>query len=133
MIWSATKEGWRSSGIGRCATLQVSGRPFDTSLLFSADCTDRKIIDTIPNNRPPQVTFSCSNDGPSSNLTRSGWSHALISPLVSEDDSGEIAEKETGQCMFQFWVDRIESFYCQLDGCRWDASESYSQCSATRP
>ena len=93
-----------------------------------ADVSDRKIIDTIPDNRPPQVTFSCKNNGPSSNFTQaSGWSHPLISPLVSEEGSGGVQEKAEGECMFQFWVDRVESFYCQLDGCSWDAKESYSE------
>jgi hypothetical protein len=48
------------------------------------------------------------------------------------DDSLEGAKEDAnGQCMFQFWVDRVESFYCQLDGCRWDLSESYSQFTRT--
>lgn len=89
---------------------------------------DRKIIDTIPDNRPPQVTFSCSNDGPSSNYTQGqGWSHPLVSPFAADGGPDEMDEKANGQCMFQFWVDRVESFYCQLDGCKWDLSESYSE------
>jgi hypothetical protein len=49
------------------------------------------------------------------------------------DDSLEGAKEDAnGQCMFQFWVDRVESFYCQLDGCRWDLSESYSKSTTTR-
>jgi hypothetical protein len=55
------------------------------------------------------------------------WSHPLVSPLMSDDSLDGAKEDANGQCMFQFWVDRVESFYCQLDGCKWDLSESYSQ------
>jgi hypothetical protein len=95
-----------------------------------ADQIDRKIIDTIPDNRPPQVTFSCSNNGPSSNTSfAQSWARPLVSPLMSDDSLEGAKEDANGQCMFQFWVDRVESFYCQLDGCRWDLSESYSKSS----
>jgi hypothetical protein len=46
---------------------------------------------------------------------------------MSDDSLEGGKEDANGQCMFQFWVDRVESFYCQLDGCRWDLSESYSE------
>lgn len=84
------------------------GRPTDTA--------DRKIIDTIPDNRPPQVTFDCSADGPSSNT--SSWttpSHPLLRTFADDP----ISDQKTGKCTFQFWVDRIESFYCKLDQCSW--------------
>lgn len=78
------------------------------------DVTNRKIIDTIPNNKPPQVTFSCSNGGPSSNSSLFAPSFGL----------GSLAPDESGTCNFQFWVDRIESFYCALDGCSWEARDN---------
>jgi hypothetical protein len=46
---------------------------------------------------------------------------------MSEDGLDGKKEDANGQCMFQFWVDRVESFYCELEGCKWDLSESYSQ------
>jgi len=50
----------------------------------------------------------------------SGWS------LPNLGDSPDLEhEKETGQCTFQFWVDRIESFYCELDGCSWQSKDSF--------
>nr|XP_019047681.1 ATP-dependent permease [Kwoniella bestiolae CBS 10118]OCF26611.1 ATP-dependent permease [Kwoniella bestiolae CBS 10118] len=58
------------------------------------DVTNRKIIDTIPDNKPPQVTFSCTADS-------------------------------LGECNFQFWVDRIESFHCELSKCSWQSKESF--------
>jgi hypothetical protein len=107
----------------------VTSEPFHAShTVVQANQIDRKIIDTIPDNRPPQVTFSCSNNGPSSNTSLAqSWAHPLVSPLMSDDSLEGAKEDANGQCMFQFWVDRVESFYCQLDGCRWDLSESYSK------
>jgi hypothetical protein len=32
-----------------------------------------------------------------------------------------------GSCKFQFWVDRIESFYCNLEGCSWDSRDSFGE------
>jgi len=84
--------------------------------------TDRKIIDTIPDNKPPQVTFTCSASGYSSNITSSDritWPNSLINPLAEGDSLGE--------CKFQFWVDRIESFYCNLQGCSWDSKDGFSK------
>jgi hypothetical protein len=49
---------------------------------------------------------------------------------MSEDGVDGKKEDANGQCMFQFWVDRVESFYCELEGCKWDLSESYSESSA---
>lgn len=83
------------------------------------DVTNRKIIDTIPNNRPPQVTFSCSAGGPESNSSLSSGRYGLLG-----DDSLEPSD-EKGTCGFQFWVDRIESFYCKLEQCDWIAEEGY--------
>ncbi|WVR04242.1 hypothetical protein IAU60_001242 [Kwoniella sp. DSM 27419] len=88
------------------------------------DVTNRKIIDTIPDNKPPQVTFSCTADGPSSNVS----SIASMNPFSAFDTpaSGMLAEGESmGQCNFQFWVDRIESFHCELNGCSWQSKESF--------
>ena len=51
----------------------------------------------------------------------SGWSQPYIS------DSSNLAEQENGQCTFQFWVDRIESFYCKLDGCSWQSKDSFGK------
>ncbi|WVQ83751.1 hypothetical protein IAT38_005895 [Cryptococcus sp. DSM 104549] len=79
------------------------------------DVTNRKIIDTIPNNKPPQVTFSCSATGPSSNVSSFSPLDATLSPL----------QDETGVCNFQFWVDRIESFHCELQECSWQVKESF--------
>ncbi|KAK4685767.1 ATP-binding cassette, subfamily G (WHITE), member 2, partial [Tremellales sp. Uapishka_1] len=79
------------------------------------DVTNRKIIDTIPDNKPPQVTFSCTASGPSSNATS-----------LTRDWSNMVEEDEQGTCSFQFWVDRIESFYCKLDGCSWQSKESFN-------
>jgi hypothetical protein len=88
---------------------------------------DRKIKDTIPDNKPPQVTFSCSANGPSSNLTvaGSGYNHPLFAPLMPSA-AGPLADDDaTGTCSFQFWVDRIESFYCKLDQCSWQSKDSF--------
>ena len=84
--------------------------------------TDRKIIDTIPDNKPPQVTFTCSASGAYSNSSTpasSVWPNSLINPLAEGDALGE--------CKFQFWVDRIESFYCNLQGCSWDSKDSFGE------
>ncbi|PGH32726.1 ATP-binding cassette, subfamily G (WHITE), member 2 [[Emmonsia] crescens] len=35
------------------------------------------------------------------------------------------AEDQT--CNFQFWVDQVESFYCNLDTCKWGMESTYSQ------
>jgi hypothetical protein len=85
------------------------------------DVTNRKIIDTIPGNRPPQVTFSCSAGGPKSNSTLNNGRYGLLG-----DDSLEPSD-EKGTCGFQFWVDRIESFYCKLEQCDWTAEEGYGE------
>lgn len=39
-------------------------------------------------------------------------------------DSPEPGQETMGECTFQFWVDRIESFYCKLDGCSWQSKDS---------
>ncbi len=44
---------------------------------------------------------------------------------VPEDDG---ADDTLGTCDFQFWVDRIESFYCHLDKCSWQSNENYGEC-----
>ncbi|EGC42721.1 ATP-binding cassette sub-family G member 2 [Histoplasma capsulatum var. duboisii H88] len=31
------------------------------------------------------------------------------------------------KCNFQFWVDQVESFYCNLDTCKWGMESTYSQ------
>lgn len=86
------------------------------------DVTNRKIIDTIPDNKPPQVTFSCSAGGPSSNKTDySGLGLGL--GLFGSGDVDDPIEQEKGVCNFQFWVDRIESFYCKLEECSWNAMQ----------
>jgi len=90
------------------------------------DVTNRKIIDTIPDNKPPQVTFSCSKNGPSSNSTVNGYRHALLASVPGTGgQTTTIAEDEEGTCSFQFWVDRIESFYCKLDSCSWQAKADF--------
>ena len=82
--------------------------------------SDRKIIDTIPDNKPPQVTFDCTADGPSSNST--DWHNRMLNSRLAAGSG--IGEDITGTCTFQFWVDRIESFYCKLDECRWNFGDS---------
>ncbi|OWT38782.1 ATP-dependent permease [Cryptococcus neoformans Bt1] len=84
------------------------------------DVTNRKIIDTIPDNKPPQVTFSCSANGPTSNSSFA----PNISPFPSfEDLTGDT--DAFGSCNFQFWVDRIESFHCELSECSWESKGSF--------
>ncbi|BEI83347.1 hypothetical protein CcaverHIS002_0312150 [Cutaneotrichosporon cavernicola] len=83
------------------------------------DVTNRKIIDTIPNNRPPQVTFSCTAGGPQSNSSLNNGRYGLVG------DDTILPYEEKGTCGFQFWVDRIESFYCKLEQCDWIAEEGY--------
>lgn len=94
------------------------------------DVTNRKIIDTIPDNKKPQVTFSCTANGPSSNdsATAHGWQHPLLSsfaPSEANDVSTQGLKEDMGTCSFQFWVDEIESFYCKLEGCGWEGTNSY--------
>ncbi|ODO01783.1 hypothetical protein I350_06612 [Cryptococcus amylolentus CBS 6273] len=92
------------------------------------DVTNRKIIDTIPNNKLPQVTFSCSANGPSSNTSYT----PPQSPFSSLDTPFQ--PDAIGTCAFQFWVDRIESFHCELKGCNWqnkaevDTNQTSYQC-----
>lgn len=91
------------------------------------DVTNRKIRDTIPNNKPPQVTFSCTRGGPQSNMT---------DPLgfTNLGQGNSSLDEKLGSCGFQFWVDRIESFYCQLNECSWkathgaDTNETHYEC-----
>ncbi|ORY24112.1 hypothetical protein BCR39DRAFT_335530 [Naematelia encephala] len=96
------------------------------------DVTNRKIIDTIPDNKPPQVTFSCTADGPSSNASSTsrrrntsggGYGHPLLDTFNLDGDQS--LEDEMGRCNFQFWVDRIESFHCELEGCSWQSRDSF--------
>jgi hypothetical protein len=82
------------------------------------DVTNRKIRDTIPDNKPPQVTFSCTKGGPRSNTT----DLAGVSSLGFYDNALEGGD-EMGTCGFQFWVDRKESFYCKLEQCQWEAPQ----------
>ncbi|KAI5454303.1 FAD-dependent urate hydroxylase [Naganishia albida] len=93
------------------------------------DVTNRKIIDTIPDNKKPQVTFSCTANGPSSNDSSSAdWKHPLLSSFAAKSSQNEIAlglKEDMGTCSFQFWVDEIESFYCKLEGCGWEGTNSY--------
>ncbi|ORX36133.1 hypothetical protein BD324DRAFT_630290 [Kockovaella imperatae] len=85
------------------------------------DVTNRKIIDTIPDNKPPQVTFSCTADlQDNSTILDSNW----LWPNVHSDGDME-GSKAMGHCEFQFWVDRIESFYCNLKDCSWQGKESF--------
>lgn len=88
--------------------------------------TDRKIIDTIPDNKPPQVTFTCSASGAPSNASLPGLG-GLTWPQSHVDTPGLIAEDAMGECKFQFWVDRIESFYCNLEKCSWDSKDSFGE------
>lgn len=96
------------------------------------DVTNRKIIDTIPDNKKPQVTFSC-KQGPSGNISTGGLStssyqHPLLGSLQSidrGDNTQDDSDPSKGTCSFQFWVDRIESFYCKLDDCEWEGRGSY--------
>lgn len=85
------------------------------------DVTNRKIIDTIPNNKPPQVTFSCSASGPHSNSSLANGRYGLLNGDTLDPP------QELGTCGFQFWVDRIESFYCKLEQCQWTAEEGYGE------
>nr|ODO01155.1 ATP-dependent permease [Cryptococcus depauperatus CBS 7855] len=79
------------------------------------DVTNRKIIDTIPDNKLPQVTFSCQSH-PFINSTFSSSSLFLFNQPNLDDP----VPVEQGTCNFQFWVDSIESFHCELDNCEWD-------------
>ena len=36
-------------------------------------------------------------------------------------------EDAMGHCEFQFWVDRIESFYCNLHECSWQNKGSFGE------
>ncbi|KIR58353.1 ATP-dependent permease [Cryptococcus bacillisporus CA1873] len=86
------------------------------------NCNHRKIIDTIPDNKPPQVTFSCLADSPSSNSSLTpnpNFFSAFDDPLAGGDRDA------FGTCNFQFWVDRIESFHCELSGCNWESKGSF--------
>lgn len=78
------------------------------------DVTNRKIRDTIPDGKPPQVTFSC----------EAGGRRANGSDLMDLYDP--TASDESGVCGFQFWVDRIESFYCKLTECKWELDQTVS-------
>ncbi|KAJ9115056.1 hypothetical protein QFC22_005384 [Naganishia vaughanmartiniae] len=94
------------------------------------DVTNRKIIDTIPDNKKPQVTFSCTANGPSSNNSDSLYNrqHPLFSTLSSfrpEEETAMGLKEDMGTCSFQFWVDEIESFYCTLQGCGWEGTNSF--------
>ncbi|TXT13418.1 hypothetical protein VHUM_00785 [Vanrija humicola] len=85
------------------------------------DVTNRKIIDTIPDQKKPQVTFSCIAGGPQANVS----SAINFGGLGSDFGMSTLDDKESmGTCGFQFWVDRIESFYCKLDQCQWYAEET---------
>lgn len=46
--------------------------------------------------------------------------------------SGDL-EDAMGSCTFQFWVDRIESFYCKLDDCKWNFADSPGTLSRVDP
>ncbi|WWD00117.1 hypothetical protein V866_007025 [Kwoniella sp. B9012] len=87
------------------------------------DVTNRKIIDTIPDNKPPQVTFSCTTGGPSSNASLPSYSYSPFSSL--QDGLDILQEDNLGECNFQFWVDRIESFHCELSKCSWQSKDSF--------
>ena len=52
-----------------------------------------------------------------------GW------PLPQLTGSADFDDQSVGQCNFQFWVDRVESFYCKLDECRWQSKESFGESS----
>lgn len=88
---------------------------------------DRKIIDTIPDNKPPQVTFTCSANGPASNFTHPSSRGMGTDPKALGGMSSLADGQEMGTCMFQFWVDRIESFYCNLDECSWQSKDSFGK------
>ncbi|KAK2773117.1 hypothetical protein FQN52_004709 [Onygenales sp. PD_12] len=34
---------------------------------------------------------------------------------------------EDSTCNFQFWIDQLESFYCNLDTCKWNMENTYTQ------
>lgn len=102
---------------------------------------DRKIIDTIPNNKKPQVTFSCKRGPTSNNSTTPSNTPPNTSPYPSSSGllfapfaaGGAASEMGTqagllgeadGVCSFQFWVDSVESFYCKLEGCGWEGRNS---------
>ena len=48
-------------------------------------------------------------------------------------DSPDLGGDVTGKCTFQFWVDRVESFYCKLDECRWNFGDSPGELSKNVP
>ena len=52
-----------------------------------------------------------------------GWSNALF----DSPDLGGGGDEALGSCKFQFWVDRIESFYCNLEGCSWQSKDSFGE------
>lgn len=82
------------------------------------DVTNRKIRDTIPDGKEPQVTFSC----------EAGGHHANGSDLMDlYDPTATSIGNEKGTCGFQFWVDRIESFYCKLTDCTWELDQTVSE------
>ena len=86
---------------------------------------DRKIIDTIPDNKQPQVTFSCEAAQPKSNGSVAN-SMSRHDPLAAFGQHGKLPlEEEYGTCSFQFWVDRVESFYCNLNECSWQSRDSF--------
>jgi hypothetical protein len=42
-------------------------------------------------------------------------------------DEPTLVDEAMGTCTFQFWVDRIESFYCKLDKCSWQLGSTASE------
>lgn len=69
------------------------------------------------------MTFSCLANGPSSNSSsftpNPNFFSSFDDPLAGGDRDA------FGTCNFQFWVDRIESFHCELSGCNWESKGSF--------
>jgi hypothetical protein len=67
--------------------------------------------------KKPQVTFSCSAGPAASNQGTLGRSTAA----ADGDDDAELGKT----CAFQFWIEKVESFYCALSECDWQTRSTY--------
>lgn len=81
------------------------------SCLTNAPASDPAIIREL-GKRKPQVTFSCAAGPGSTNFGQ----------LQTSEAADDEVEKT---CNFQFWIEQVESFYCQLSECDWETSTTY--------
>ncbi len=74
------------------------------------------------------MTFSCTKNGPVGNASALAgeYRHPLLVGFGADESAAARADDAQGTCSFQFWVDRIESFYCKLDQCAWQAKADFS-------